>query len=1404
MPFEYIEEPALEKSSFEYIDAPPAPERDPSSATIGAGASRLSRARGEAARSLRDDVSRGVGLTTALPLAALAGGKSMLGIEPVVPGQKPLGNRMDRQGVAGAMFSASEDSPILVGARKVGEMAVPAVEALNPIARAALAIPGVRQVAKGASKAAGETAGQLAAAPGSVLLGGLGQAGVLAGNIGRAVSSGFSADMAAGTLAQKAELEAKIADPNTTLAQKTEAAVNLGISAGMTAGALGHALPRAQEVPPVIPEPVIRDAPPSIVPRETVPGEASIEAPPVAEAPRVDPITEPPPESRAGLGEESPVIQKPEMGSGDAVVEPSPQVTPEAPVPAVEPPGAEVPPIIPDAPPVTPDASPTAINDATIDTERAARGEPPADPVQRRGWDRAIDEAKQAETRDPNSAGNLVSELEAKVRPIEDWEHALLVRRKTALNNEFNDATPERRDAISDELLRIENVSKHGGAATETARALNIRKMALDADFSLASLELQKREDNGGRRLTEPERAELEKLAKEHADAVARADALQARLDAAPALAEVDAARAAASTIHPSILSAAERIVTRLEAAGDAAMMRIREKLRTTASGVDPTLISDAAIWGAGKLARKGLDFAKWSAEMTADLGDWVKPHLQGIWEGSQKLVDEAATSAAPAVRKATQAIRSAGDAIENAKAKVSAKASRSDELHAPVRQLVRAIVERDKLTGTVRDREAVIDEVHEFLKTLDPEMTRLQAMDAISGRGKFSLPDQTEAARVVRDIAEQTRLVGHQIDVEAGRPLPRTGPQRDTMSDQARREQAKLNELKRKYGVEATDPVAQLASSLAARKTYVRNRIADLRSEIAARERNVKTRTPGPTDAELDSMRKELEEVVNEHNDVFGPREPTDEQRVQIATKAAERSADNWERRLAEAKKGNFDTGAKRAKPVTSPELEAIRARRDLARDTAMELKAIATRKTPDEIALSSLKSRLRLKEARMLDQIARGDFSKPAKKPAPKLDREATDALHRVQEVEKKWAKAREDDQWNRLKTAERIWPLTKKGINTARSIITSFDDSAVGRQGGFLTKAGPFRASNAFKAHLRAAMSEKAMFAEEEALRRRTNFENGTYKTAKLEFSDLAGTPTKMEEQIRASWADAVPGVKMSQRAFTTYLNVLRADVFDSLVKLYPKDGPMTDAELQALGDFVNTATGKGRIPGIENSGARLAALSGFLFAPRLYASRFQMVLGQPLWGGTMRTRKIIAREYAKYAASQLIIRGLVIAAGGTVASNYYSSEAGKLKFGKMRVDPSAGLNAALTFLLRLGTGKTMNAKGEMKSIYGDEVKYGQTDWNDIVSRFVRQKLAPTPGAVAEILSGRDAIGKPVTKAQAVRHLLIPAPLLGKDIYEAAKEEGMGSAGAAAILSFFGEGVNTYDDKANFKPK
>lgn len=694
-------------------------------------------------------------------------------------------------------------------------------------------------------------------------------------------------------------------------------------------------------------------------------------------------------------------------------------------------------PIAPNSETSVPRGEPTANMNAVIDLERAERSVAPLTTAMRKSNPEFYADALDLLANDPGLPDKLILQgLQPKPKPLSAAEHMVLLREKVITQNDLTKAQLEaanspggenspagkRAQELQDRLDSIERSVGTGGAGQAIGQAFQIRKAFMDSEFALSTLRARKLAEVGYRKLTPEEETDLKTTAEAHkaaSDAVAKyeadAELKQKHVEVVDVVTQERAA-AQPSKAEPKKASKVENIVRAMEVAADAAWVRVKAKMGGTGSTVDPTILPDLAIIGAAKIARGVVEFGKWSKAMVDQVGAWIEPHLKEIYDASHALKNEALKT-------------DAEEKIQNATEKIAAKMTTGerDSVHAQVRKLVLGLIE----ANTKITRDQLIDRVHDVMKAVDPTITRLEAMDAISGRGIFNTPAQDEVSKIQRDLNEQIRIVGHQEDVKAGKPLPRTGPQRDKPSDAARKETAILDDLKRKFGVTITDPAAQLSGALQARKTWYNHRLSDLRSEIASKVRTLKTKAPSPTDPELESLKSEYAQVKADHDAIFKvDRTMTDERRLKMATDAANRSEELWTKRLEEAKKGNFDTGEKRLKPLTNPELLSIRARRDALKDAHQELVDIANpKKTPEQRQLDALKARLSAKKARLLEQMASGDFSPRVKRSPPKPDAELIAKRAEVSKIENEHAAKKEEQRLAQRNKVEKIGDFISK---------------------------------------------------------------------------------------------------------------------------------------------------------------------------------------------------------------------------------------------------------------------------------------------------------------------------------------------------------------------------------------
>lgn len=421
----------------------------------------------------------------------------------------------------------------------------------------------------------------------------------------------------------------------------------------------------------------------------------------------------------------------------------------------------------------------------------------------------------------------------------------------------------------------------------------------------------------------------------------------------------------------------------------------------------------------------------------------------------------------------------------------------------------------------------------------------------------------------------------------------------------------------------------------------------------------------------------------------------------------------------------------------------------------------------------------------------------AKEAKRHQPiELDYETAKAKAKVDALKSEYHQELAKAKYEMQSKGEKLWSNIKEGANLPRHLLTSFDFSAVFRQGGFIALGNPVRALRNIWPMFKSLSKEQAQILDTQ-LHIRPNaplYERGKLFLAPLEGEKLSGR----EEAFMSKFGAKIPGVGASNRAYLTFLNRLRADTFDALYRDLSKKGVApSQVELEAIGNYINVATGRGNLYRFAPAAETLASV---FFAPKLVASRFQLLGGQPLYHGTARTRYLVAREYGKFLAGLGVVYGLGQLGGGTLETDPRSTDFGKIKFGNTRVDPMTGLSQASVLMSRLGTGEMKGAKGQVYPIVG-KVPYGKSTATDVIGRFLRTKLAPVPGTLLDLRQGQNVVGEKVTPASLITPFApdsMITPLAFGDILKAMEDQGIERGAALGLLSIFGMGLQTYDAK------
>jgi hypothetical protein len=369
--------------------------------------------------------------------------------------------------------------------------------------------------------------------------------------------------------------------------------------------------------------------------------------------------------------------------------------------------------------------------------------------------------------------------------------------------------------------------------------------------------------------------------------------------------------------------------------------------------------------------------------------------------------------------------------------------------------------------------------------------------------------------------------------------------------------------------------------------------------------------------------------------------------------------------------------------------------------------------------------------------------------------------------------------------------------EAMNFPRSVMSSMDFSAPLRQGIGLIHKKQFWTSldDMFKAwgsedayqQIQKSIGEKPLFRPRAGIggKELPSFaEDAGIKLTEL--TDL----TRREEALMSSWAEKIPGVRRSNRAYTAFLNKLRADTFESLIengKVFGADGEANLPLAREIANFVNTASGRGSLGKLESSAV---ALNSMFFSPRLIASRLRMMDPRLYVTGDKFVRKEALKSLFAITAVGNTIGQLGRMSGmGTVERDPTSSDFGKLKIGKVRIDPFAGFQQYIVAANRLIQGRTKSSTTSREYKLGE--KFGRPTRLDVVGRFAESKLNPVLSFVTGFLRGKDFTGQPFNVPEEMVQRIIP--IMVQDIYELAVENPL--LLPLAIPAAFGMGIQTY---------
>ena len=363
-----------------------------------------------------------------------------------------------------------------------------------------------------------------------------------------------------------------------------------------------------------------------------------------------------------------------------------------------------------------------------------------------------------------------------------------------------------------------------------------------------------------------------------------------------------------------------------------------------------------------------------------------------------------------------------------------------------------------------------------------------------------------------------------------------------------------------------------------------------------------------------------------------------------------------------------------------------------------------------------------------------------------------------------------------------------------NIPRSIMASFDLSFGGRQGIFASARYRKEFFQSWKKQFGMFGSEKVFQSVMMDIVKNPHFELA--KESGIAFTNVNAVMIDREERFMSSWAERMPGIRASGRAYTGFANKFRMDMFSRMADYAIKLGndPKTNPEVfENIANFVNAATGRGSLGKLERAAI---ALNAFFFSPRLMVSRLSLL--NPLYYTNKDpfTRKESLKALFSFVGMILTFLGLAKIAGAKVSIDSRNADFGKIKIGKTRIEITGGFVQYIRAAAQLWTGQMISSTTGKKITLGEG--YKPLTRKDVILRIIENKEAPVFSFASRLLEGKAFGGEKLNIPKEVGLRFVPMVI--QDLYDLAKENP--ALMPLSILGIFGFGLQTYEQKKKYE--
>ena len=370
---------------------------------------------------------------------------------------------------------------------------------------------------------------------------------------------------------------------------------------------------------------------------------------------------------------------------------------------------------------------------------------------------------------------------------------------------------------------------------------------------------------------------------------------------------------------------------------------------------------------------------------------------------------------------------------------------------------------------------------------------------------------------------------------------------------------------------------------------------------------------------------------------------------------------------------------------------------------------------------------------------------------------------------------------------------WDIFLDALQIPRTLKTMLDLSAMLRQGAVLAPAHPRAWAKSFIPQLKAAIDPDYDLMLDAFVHTRPNAEIS--EKAGLYLAPRGGSLTTREEFFVSKLARKIPGAAISERAYNTFLNQFRANLFDGQLARWEKMGyAPVDEELKQLSQWINWTTGRGPLGELANINKTLNVT---FFAPRFATSRFASLIVGPVRAGmgilglpggySREVSKMVLKDVLTWYATGLSVLAAAKLAGAEVEMDPRSTDFGKIRIGTVRTDFWAGEQQVARFIAQMLPDELGGS--QRKTITGNIIDQPR---GDTFIRFIRSKLHPVASGLWDLTTGTTWEGnEPFSKPPLEEFLLFIGSISANDIDQVYKA--MGPLGLVVFSPLILAGVN-----------